>query len=235
MPAALRRATAGAMMRPSSLPSAPFSPACGLSPATARRGDAMPKRWRSASATVVAVATIRSSVSMPGTAASGTWMVTGTTATHLGPDHHHRVGVDAPPARCQLTEKFGMARMAEAGSVEHVLHDRRRHDGAGRARLDGRDALARSPRSPRARWRRRAGRLGPGLGCAAAPPAGLARRPPRRRPRRTRSSGTSSPAAVARAVKQTGIGEDEERLETLPVRATPSGRARGRCRPARPW
>ena len=64
MPLARNAAIAGAMIVVSSSPSAPCSPACGLSPAIARRGRAMPKSRRSAAAVVRAAATIASVVSM---------------------------------------------------------------------------------------------------------------------------------------------------------------------------
>ena len=71
MPCSLSSRTAGAMMSISSLPQSPPSPLCGLSPATATRGAAMPlassDRYIS-----VAAPMIRSRVMYFGTSASGT-------------------------------------------------------------------------------------------------------------------------------------------------------------------
>ena len=79
-------------IRLSSLPSVPSSPACGLRPATASRGCAIPKRSAISRATTRPVSKIRSRVSCCGTSLNGMWMVTGTTATSGAPQHHHRPG-----------------------------------------------------------------------------------------------------------------------------------------------
>ena len=79
MPSARSPATTGAITAISSPPMAPPSPACGLSPATAMRGSARPKSSISARWVIRSVASSSSRVSAPGTWASGTWTVTGTT------------------------------------------------------------------------------------------------------------------------------------------------------------
>jgi hypothetical protein len=81
MPSALRRSTAGRTTVRSSSPSAPSSPACGLSPAMARRGRAMSKRSRRSRATMRPVSTTRPSLSRAVTSFSARWIVTGTTAS----------------------------------------------------------------------------------------------------------------------------------------------------------
>ncbi|GAA0596633.1 hypothetical protein GCM10009416_38680 [Craurococcus roseus] len=79
IPIARSVATAGATMARSSVPSVPPSPACGLSPATARRGAPIPKSRRNAAAVVLAASTIRAGVNRAMARASGSWTVTGTT------------------------------------------------------------------------------------------------------------------------------------------------------------
>jgi hypothetical protein len=71
------RATAGAMTSRSSVPMAPFSPAWGLSPATASRG-ARPRSPERSRATTRAWRRIRSSLMAPATSLSGIWTVSGT-------------------------------------------------------------------------------------------------------------------------------------------------------------
>ena len=79
MPSAASSSMAGAMTSASSLPIRPPSPACGLSPATAMRGAAMPKSWASAAAVIRTVSMSRARVSARGTAESGMCTVVGTT------------------------------------------------------------------------------------------------------------------------------------------------------------
>ena len=67
------------MMRLSSSPIAPCSPACGLSAATASRGRAMPNRDLSPAAVMRPARTMTSGVSACTASASDRWMVTGTT------------------------------------------------------------------------------------------------------------------------------------------------------------
>ncbi|MEI9991556.1 MAG: hypothetical protein WDM86_16115 [Rhizomicrobium sp.] len=67
------------MIVPSSPPSTPSSPACGLRPATASRGAAMEKSRFSAARMMSAVSTMAAVVMARGTSASGMWIVSGTT------------------------------------------------------------------------------------------------------------------------------------------------------------
>ena len=71
------------MSSTSSRPSMPPSPACGLSPATARRGRGMPKSSRRAAAVMRMVSVSRMRVNAFGTAASGMCTVVGTTFNSL--------------------------------------------------------------------------------------------------------------------------------------------------------
>ena len=84
IPSATSVSMAGAIMRASSSPKRPFSPACGLRPHTAIRGSAIPKSWASAAATIRARRVMSSCDSRPGTSASAQWTVSGT-ARRLGP------------------------------------------------------------------------------------------------------------------------------------------------------
>ena len=81
MPSATSRATAGATIAWSSSPSAPFSPACGLSPATTSRGRGMRNRAERSRATIRPVSTTSSVERCWKISFSGRWIVTGTTAS----------------------------------------------------------------------------------------------------------------------------------------------------------
>ncbi len=124
MPSATSAATAGRTIRSSSSPIAPCSPACGLSPATARRGFATPKRRRSSPATMRPVSTIRSSVSASATSRERN-MDGDRHRPQLRPgQHHHRLARPAGPRGRQGAEELGMPGMLEAGIVERLLVDR---------------------------------------------------------------------------------------------------------------
>ena len=98
----------------SSRPMAPPSPACGLNPAIASRGCAMPKSARNASAVARACATIASVVSDRTASLSATWIVTGTTRRLIARQHHHH-GAVTPSFRRQI---LGMSRILEPRIVE---------------------------------------------------------------------------------------------------------------------
>ena len=98
IPSALSRSTAGRTTVRSSSPSAPCSPACGLRPATARRGCAIPKRSRRSWATIRPVVVTSSGVSAATTSRNGKWIVTGTTAS--SGDQSIMTGCAATPVDC---------------------------------------------------------------------------------------------------------------------------------------
>ena len=112
------------MMVRSSMPSAPPSPACGLSPATASRGRGRANRR------------LRSlGDDPPGLDDHLFGERVGHVAERdvdrhrhrpeLGPgEHHHRTGGEAGPGGRQRSEELGVAGMAEAGGVERLLADR---------------------------------------------------------------------------------------------------------------
>src|SRR5260221_81637 len=79
MPAAIRSPIAGAISSISSLPSAPLSPACGLSAATASRGADMPNSLVRLAAVISPASTMRSRDSARMASFSGRCTVTGTT------------------------------------------------------------------------------------------------------------------------------------------------------------
>jgi hypothetical protein len=72
-------ATSGRIIRSSSQPIAPPSPACGFSPATAMRGAARPKSRTSPAWVMRIVSSSSAAVSAAGTSDSGIWIVAGTT------------------------------------------------------------------------------------------------------------------------------------------------------------
>ena len=79
IPSARSASMAGAMMRSSSSPMLPPSPACGFNPATAKRGRAMPKRSRSAAAATCAACRMASVLRASKARRSERWTVAGTT------------------------------------------------------------------------------------------------------------------------------------------------------------
>ena len=199
MPSAMSRSIAGATIALSSLPSVPSSPACGLRPATASRGlrDAealgqVARHHPPGLEDQVARQPLRHLLERD--------MDRDRHHGHLGrPQHHHRPGRIAGLLERQPGEIFGVARIGEAGLVEHALGDRIGHDRARRARRSRRRRRDRSRRSRRARWWRPAGRARRSRACRAAPPArrGRTRRGGSRR--RPSSIGTSRPSRAARA------------------------------------
>ena len=140
MPSRRRISTAGATISISSLPSAPSSPACGLRPATASRGRAMPKRALRSAPRCARSLTISSVVSSRERLAQRQMDRHRHDGKRRRPQHHHRLRRRAAVGR-KLGEKFGVAGMAEAGAVEHALGDRVGDDGAGAA---GRDVVDRA-------------------------------------------------------------------------------------------
>ena len=124
---------AGATMVWSSVPSEPSSPACGLSPETASRGLARPKRdfqIRDHDAGCrhdQFAGELRDGVTQRKMDGHG----------HDGegrrPQHHHRLRRMAA-ARREFGEKFGVAGMPESGAVQHTLGDRIGDDGSWPAR-----------------------------------------------------------------------------------------------------
>ena len=190
-PSARSRRSAGTMIRASSSPIAPPSPACGLSPATASRGRAMPKSRRSASATIRACA--HDACSAPAAAAprpAAMCTVSGTTRSDGPGQHHHR-----PCAAGELGQELGVAGKAEAGGVERRLVDRVGDHGRGGPGAGQRHRPRRCWRSPR---RRVAGPGGPGVGrdplAQRQHRQGVRRTPPPPRPgRRSRGSACRRP------------------------------------------
>ena len=126
IPSARKISQAGAMTSWSSRPSAPSSPAWGLSPVSASFGLSIFSRSRRSLATMRPVSTSSSGVKSPGTSRSGTWMVTGTTRKSSLASIITGRGV-TPSLVQRLGQKFGMAGKGKPGSVERRLVDRRRH------------------------------------------------------------------------------------------------------------
>ena len=198
MPSRAQRRDRGRDDAASSRPSAPLSPACGLSPATASRGCAMPKRRRRSRSTIRAGLDDqlrREARRAP--ARSGTWTVTGTTASA---SHHSIItgcgGVR--PARRQRRQELGVAGMGEAGLVEHVLRDRV-GDEAPRPRRRARAAPP--PRSTAMVAAAVAGSGLPGSAATASPTGDAPAARGERRPRRPRAS-CARPAPRARGARR---------------------------------
>ena len=119
-PSARKRAIAGAIVSISSRPIAPPSPACGLRPATARRGRVDAEALRH-------IARDDARGRDDQVAASARRRVGERDVDRhrhdrerARPDHHHRLRRAAPFAR-ELAEKFGVAGEGEAGLVEDFL------------------------------------------------------------------------------------------------------------------
>ena len=204
MPSARNCSTAGATTARSSSPSVPSSPACGFSPASARRGRAMPKRSRRSRATIRPVSTIRSVVSRARHVAHR--QVNG--HRHDGklgrPQHHHRMRRASGVLLRELGEKFGVAGLGEAGAVEHRLGDRIGDD---RVRAPGEHvgdrAADRRDRGRRARGVRVARLGGDLLGERDHRQRGREGAAPRPRARR-RAAGSSSRAGARAASRKSG-------------------------------
>ena len=161
----------GAMMRSSSSPNRPPSPACGLRPATAMRGA--PRRRRRAAACGDAdrrrarASKVTASIAWR----SDMWIVTSTVrSSSLASIMRTGGGAAARRPRAPAASRCG--RIADAGGGERLLVDRRRHDAPPRRRPA-------TQARPRAR-------------CSAPPR--------RRRARRSRPSGAASRSA-AQAVR----------------------------------
>ena len=185
------------MMRLSSSPIAPCSPACGLSPATARRGCSMPNSDFSPAAAMRPTRTMPSGCRARATAwASDRWMVTGTTrssgqasimATSAPPASSARNSVwpgCLKPASCSVFFWMGLVTMPAISPAW-----------ASRGALDRLDRRRR-------RWPDRAGPALAGAGASRAAPAAPSRRRRRLRPAcailRTGTSRPSLPASAAR-------------------------------------
>ena len=136
MPSATSRATAGATMVRSSSPSVPFSPACGLSPATASRGRGMRNRTVRSRATIRPVSTIKLGRKMPKISLQRQVDRHRHDGKLRRPQHHHRP--QRLPGRLahQRGQEFGVAGLGKSPIVEHVLGHRIGDDGRGRARQD---------------------------------------------------------------------------------------------------
>ena len=200
---------AGAMMAWSSVPSEPSSPAWGLSPATAMRGAARPKRcFRDAHRDPHG-----GDDQLAGQLRDG--LAQGKMDRHRNdgdggrPQHHDRLR-QAAVGRGEFGEKFGMAGMTEAGAVEHALGDRIGDNSAGAAGHDVGDRLTDgSGGGGGAGGIGLSGRRGGGL--AAAHDRQRVARTRRWRPRRgPRQARLSRPRAVARCAKQVAIADQIE-------------------------
>ena len=151
MPSATSRATAGATIARSSSPSVPASPACGLSPAIASRGRAMPKPRGKI---------VRDDA--PGFDHEfGREMLEDFPQRQMDrhrhdrefrrPQHHDRPQRLAGRFLHQPRQELGMSGFGEAPIVKHVLGNRIGDDGRRRARHDVGDRAAdRSDRGGRA-------------------------------------------------------------------------------------
>ncbi len=123
------------------LPSMPSSPAWGLSPATARRGAAMPKSRASAFRMISAVSRIASLVMACGTSRQRRMDGQRHHPQLFAGQHHHRARRLGEGA-----QEFGMAGIGKARLFQHRLVDRGGDHGA-RPRPQGRPW-------PRSRWLR---------------------------------------------------------------------------------
>ncbi len=162
--ATARVAIAGAITsRSSSVPSRPSSPACGLSPATAMRGDVMPNRGKRRRRQPDDARAIGRSSALAATSASGMCTVARTTRS-FSDQNIIATSLDA----AEMREQIGMAFPRQAGGGKRRLVDRRRGDGLHppRQRVLG----------GAARWRRRrrepdAALTSPRWKLARSPPA----------------------------------------------------------------
>ena len=230
MPSARRAAMAGATISASSLPSAPCSPACGFSPATARRGRAMPKSRRRAAAVVRATATISCGVQHRDRVAQRDVNGHRHHAQGRAGEHHHL----APRHAGQFGQELGVARMRKAGLVERRFVDRVGDDRAclapqrkiDRALDRGNDGgRIRRVRLPLWRWRGQPHRQH--RQCVGKNRRGFCRRCDRRAP---------EPATpCASRVRPADRGRPARRTARSAVPATRAASVRRRCRPDRPW
>ena len=204
MPSATSRATAGATIARSSSPRVPASPACGLSPATASRGCAIPKRVARSRATIRPVSTTSSLESCLEDFAQRQVDCHRHDSEFRGPQHHHRAQRLAGRFLHQLGEKFSVAGLGKSPIVEHVLGDRIGDDGRCRPRHDvgdraadrsdgGRRAGSIRPAGLGADTRRRAVRPGAPRETSAAADIGV-----------TVAIGTSRPSRSARRARKFG-------------------------------
>ena len=134
MPSATSRATAGATIARSSSPSVPSSPACGLSPAIASRGRAMPKCARQVMRHDAAGFDNQFGRKLLEDVLERQMDCHRNDRKFRRPQHHHRPQRLAGRFLHQLGQKFGVAGLGEAPTVKHVLGDRIGDYRGGRAR-----------------------------------------------------------------------------------------------------
>ena len=108
------------MIAVSSRPSAPLSPACGLSPATASRGRAMPKRRRRSRADDPRRLDDQLRRQARGDCASGMWTVTGTTASASHPASSPDAAVVAPAVAALAREGIAASGPHPADTMFHA-------------------------------------------------------------------------------------------------------------------
>ena len=236
IPSARRAATAGAITSRPPVPRAPFSPACGLSPASARRGAAMPKR-------VLQVARddpgrLHDQLRREGCGNRG-----------QGDVHRHRHHRQRPRSRAsspdaavsvagRLQARPGIPCGRDARKpalVEHVLRDRVGHE---RRRLALR-ATSRTAVSIDSMSLGVAGIGSPGRGATPVG-EGKDRQGPSedasRRPRTARRDGTFQPSDAGDAAQVGGIGKDGEGRQSRLRAAAPGPRVSSGPIPAgSPW
>ena len=130
---------AGAMTSVSSVPIRPPSPACGLRPATAMRGEAMPKSWVSAAA--------GDAHGLDDQGARQRARHGGERDVHrdrhdlqlVGHQHHDGLrSAGSAVAQRQLGQELGVAGVGQLGPVERALDDGVRHQRQRLARRHGR-------------------------------------------------------------------------------------------------
>ena len=185
--------------------------------------------------TIRAVASMRSRVRRCGTSASGTWIVTGTTAS--SGDQIIITGFAGAPQRArEFAQEFGVAGMAESRVVKRLLGDRIGDHARARRRFAHSRQRARSIRGSLARRRDRACRARRRrVGERARRAARVRKDFGRALAASSTSIGVSSPSARLSRAQGAGIGREEERRAE--VRALAPGateRAPGRCRRDRP-
>ena len=204
---ALRRATPRPPARSvsiSSRPMVPCSPACGLRPATARRGCAMPKSRASAAAAMRPAATMRS-VRQRAQRLAQRLVDRHRHHAQSGAHQHHR---DRRAA--QLGEIFGVAGMRKAGGVERLFLDRIGDQSPPRALPGLVWHLGESIRSPQPHWRSQACRRrrdAPNAATRLAAPGGISARPFRASPPRSARS-----IRVARRAVRAGPDRRSEKM-----------------------
>ena len=206
MPSARSFSTAGRTMAPSSGPSMPSSPACGLRPATARRGLPMPKRLRRSRGNRSSCVDDPLGCQFRGHSRERDVDSDWHNAQPRSGQHHDRHRSDAEQLLAQRAEKLRMSRERKSDVAQRLFLDRIGHDGRGRS---GAHHLNGCP-----------DRCDDGVGCLRSR-FGPVTPEPEARPRRHGSASGNASRASAGATLAVGI-------------STPSGCARRMSSPASP-